>query len=56
MGKSFRLDELSGRYASARGRARRISAQHTADGQSMPSAHDPSTNVWEFVDFLGLDY
>src|SRR5215470_14284923 len=54
--KSFRLDELSGRYGSARKRAQRISAQHARDGQVAPSAHDPSTNVWEFVDFLGVDY
>lgn len=55
-GKSFRLDTLSGRYGLARKRAQRISAQHAADRRPTPSAHDPSTNVWEFVDFLGVGY
>jgi RloB-like protein len=56
MVKSFQLAELSGRYGVARKRAQRISAQHAADGHSMPSTRDPSTSVWEFVDFLGVNY
>src|SRR5262249_262545 len=54
--KNFQLDALSGRYDTARKRAQRISIQHAADGRSMPSTHDPSTNVWEFVDFIGVEY
>lgn len=55
-GKRVRLDDLTGRYDDACQRAQRIAAAHARDGNSIPSSRDPSTNVWELVEFLGAAY
>jgi hypothetical protein len=54
--KRFRLDELAGKYDDARARAKQISKRHAKDDLRALSMCDPSTNVWEFVDLLGVRY
>lgn len=56
LGKRFSLHALSGRYRIARARADRIARRHGRDGVVRPAHCDPRTDVWMFVDFLGVDY
>jgi hypothetical protein len=54
--KSFPMTRLEGRYVDGRARAQRVLAQHDRDGLVLPTQRDPSTNVWELVDQLGVTY
>lgn len=55
-GKRFDLGDLGGRFKTARTRAERIARRHDDDGVDLPSKRDPSTEVWQFVDALEVDY
>ncbi|MEJ3744177.1 RloB family protein [Actinomycetes bacterium KLBMP 9797] len=48
--------QLEGRYAKAKARAQRVQAQHDRDGIVLPTQRDPSTNIWELIDHLGVSY
>lgn len=55
-GKHVDVVDLRGRYALARDRAQRLARQHDRDAAALPTQRDPSTNVWELVDRLGVTY
>ncbi|HEY7222945.1 MAG TPA: RloB family protein [Micromonosporaceae bacterium] len=55
-GKRVRLEDVSGRYAQARGHAQRLNEQHRRDKLEVPTQRDPSTNIWELADSLGISY
>jgi hypothetical protein len=55
-GKRVRLSDIAGRYAEARGQAAAIGKRHDRDDVPVPTQRDPSTNVFEFVDAVGVAY
>lgn len=55
-GKRVTLAEIAGRYQDARTHAQRLREQHERDGVTVASQRDPGTDVWEFVDELGITY
>lgn len=54
--KSVPVHQLKGRFPRAKEWAVRVSAQHDRDGVILATQRDPSTNVWEFVDRIGVTY
>ncbi|BCB88433.1 RloB family protein [Phytohabitans suffuscus] len=50
--KAVTIDQIEGRFADARKRARQLNAQH--DDHMPYTARDPYTDVWEFVESLGV--
>ncbi|MGH3646138.1 MAG: RloB family protein [Micromonosporaceae bacterium] len=55
-GKHVNLGDLAGRYATARERAIGRNGQHDRDDVTQPTKRDPSTNVYELVELLGVTY
>lgn len=54
--KRIRFDRLRGQYPRARERAVRLDQRHQRDAHPLPSQRDPSTNVYELIDRLGVSY
>jgi hypothetical protein len=54
--KAVQLSDVRGRYQLARDRAVRLAKQHQRDGRTHPTQCDPSTNVHELIDRLGVSY
>jgi hypothetical protein len=55
-GKRVKITDVVGHYSDAREQARRLSGQHERDCIMLPTERDPSTDVWEFLDMLGITY
>lgn len=55
-GKRVALANVEGRYQQARQQAARLRDQHERDGIALKTQRDPSTNIWELVDALGIEY
>ena len=54
--KSLPLPRMQGRFLQAKDRALRVDAQHDRDGRTLSTQRDPSTNVWQLVERIGVTY
>lgn len=55
-GKTLAQADIAGRLETATQRATVLDKQHERDGIHQPTQRTPSSNVWEFVTSLGINY